>query len=597
MCILACTLTFTGCAVPKKTLIERPAPPAVTSQPSAPSPGVPGLPVEDIPPEPLPTDGPLPEIVEQNIEEDLPSLQYIDNRLSEYGRKLERWKELDSRGMGGMEKQLDPADLVSCFRQMQDVIRGYNELRGRVMQVSPATDRAAALSIVEIQKSDIEFTESSCGRLLAEPGEKVPEVVQREETADLVQLETKIEQHSAKKQYQEVVKVWQEIPPAQLGRVNLRSRIHYGNALIFLHQQGKAAEIYQQVVDQMSASDEQATDLVSLRKMLADLYMASGNAKAAEVQYKKISEDYQKIGRLEEWANLQLSILERAAEAGPEMREYSSLLRNYLSYVPEEDGYKVLWQADEFLEQYPYSPVSSNVDVIKQNVTAAADRWFDGFMAGIDRLSSEGKFKEALEQLENIPADILGADKQLIVKSKNDQLLLGEEVEKETDRMAQVQDLQNQWNRGMLLADEEKFDEAIAVFAGLLDTDYAVKAQEKMKEISLKGAHAERKKAGDLFVRYKKTTDLEGRKKLLLESRRVLKDIMVKYPDVEIIPKVISNIERVEQEMVAIDPAMLVLADQEDNQIAAPDGVDQVFSPPVVNPDGQQTEPNQPYNQ
>ena len=70
----------------------------------------------------------------------------------------------------------------------------------------------------------------------------------------------------------------------------------------------------------------------------------------------------------------------------------------------------------------------------------------------------------------------------------------------------------------------------------------------------------------------------------------MLKEILVKYPDVEIGPKVISNIERVEQEMVAIDPAMLVLADQEDSPTAAPDGTDRVFAPPAANAAKQQAE-------
>ena len=296
-----------------------------------------------------------------------------------------------------------------------------------------------------------------------------------------------------------MAKAWQKMSPSQLGRVNLRSKIHYGNALIHLNQQAKAAEMYQQVVDQMSVSDDQATDLVSLRKVLADLYMATGNSRAAAIQYQKISEDYQNIGRIEEWSKLQLSALDRSAEAGPEMREYSSLLRNYLGFVPEEDGYKVLWQAEKFLEQYPYSPVSSNVEAIKEHVKAAADKWFDGFMAGVEKLSGEKKFKEAKEKLETIPANILDPDKQLVVKSKNDELLLGEAVDQETDRMAQIQDLQDQWNRGMLLAGEEKFEEAIAVFAGLLHSEYSAKAQEKIKELSLAAAQADRKKAADLF--------------------------------------------------------------------------------------------------
>lgn len=588
VCILACALTFAGCAVPKKPLIERPEPPVATRQPPAATPTGPDLQPEILQ-EPV-VEGPLPgEIVEKNLEEELSSLQYIDDRLRQYERRLERWKELDGK-MAGTGQEQDAAEMISCYRQLQDVIQSYNELRGRIMQ-SSGSGQAAGLLVVDSQKMDIEFMESPCARLVEEPKEQPPpQLRQQDDTGNLAQLESLIDRYSADKDYEEAVKTWQNIPTAQQGRVNFRTRIQAANALIYLKQQDKAAELYQQVVDQMAASDEQATDLVSLRRVLADLYLASGNTRAAAAQYQKISEDYQKIGRTEDWSKLQLSLLDQGAEEGPEMREYISLLRNYLSFVPAEDGYKVLWQAEKYLEDFPYSAVVSNVEAIKEDVNRAADRWFDGFVAGIERLRPEKKYKEALEKLEMIPADILSPDKQLVLKTKSDELLLGEEVDKETDRMAQAQELQNQWNRGMLLADEEKFDESIIAFTGLLDTEYAAKAQEKIKEVSLKGANADRKKAADLFIRYKKTTDLESRKKLLIESRRVLKEILVKYPDVEIGPKVISNIERVEQEMVAIDPALLVLADQEEMQAAGHDGADRVFAPPVMDSATQQPE-------
>jgi hypothetical protein len=196
-----------------------------------------------------------------------------------------------------------------------------------------------------------------------------------------------------------------------------------------------------------------------------------------------------------------------------------------------------------------------------------------------------------------LPVDILGPDKQLIVKDKNEELLLAEAVDRETEKMVVFQELQSQWNKGMLLTREENYDEAIAVFTSLLDSEYSVKAEEKIKEVSLEAAKADRKKAADLFIRFTKTTDLESRKKLLVESRRLLKSILIKYPDVEIGPKVIGNIERVEQEMVAIDPALLVMADQEENPGVDPDGADRAFAPPQTNDNEEQDFGNDPIPQ
>ncbi len=59
------------------------------------------------------------------------------------------------------------------------------------------------------------------------------------------------------------------------------------------------------------------------------------------------------------------------------------------------------------------------------------------------------------------------AEKQLVIKAKNEELQLAEAVENETGKMARMQDLQNQWNNGMLLAKDGRYEEAIAVFTNL----------------------------------------------------------------------------------------------------------------------------------
>jgi tetratricopeptide (TPR) repeat protein len=582
---LVCAIGLAGCAIPKKSQVS--TTPSATTYSKQP-------PVVSIPPDSGPTSLPppleldlsepeLPAIVEENIEETLPSMVYINDRIFEYGRKLERWKELDGQSAKKQLKESEAAEMVSCFRSLQNVLNGYSELRSRLLQVErkATAEKISNAGIFELEKNDIAFLESSCGRLLADAADQSAGWTQRQEGADLPQLETLLDRYAENREYQEVAAVWQKIPGAQVGRVSLRTKINYANALKYLRQHEKAGEIFQQVVDQMTDSDTQATDLVSLRKVLADLYTASGNYQAAQTQYKKISQDYQNIGRLEEWSKLQMALLDRAKESGPELKDYSALLKNYLGFIAEKDGYKVLWQADQFLTKYPYSPVVANVEAIKEKVKIAADKWFDGYIAGADKLREEKKYKEALELLQNVPADLVGPEKQLMVKGKNEELQLTDAVEKESEKMARIQGLQSQWNNGMLLAKAEKYDEAIAVFSKLLNSEYSVKAGEKVKEMSLEAAKSERKKAADLFVRFSKTTDLESKKKLLIESHKLLKSILVKYPDVEIRAKVVGNIERVEQEMMAIDPRLVVTADQEPAPAAKIDGPDRVFAPPI----------------
>jgi tetratricopeptide (TPR) repeat protein len=583
--VVACyALSLGGCAIPEKTKVSQPAPPVYSSQPSSVSIPDTSQPKTVEQPRYLDIDDQLEEQpVEEDIEVTLPSMVYINDRIFEYGRKLDRWKELDSQSVTMDIKEEEAVQLVRCFRRLQNVLNGYSDLRSKILQtqIVAAAAKISTEEIVELQKNDIAFLENSCGRLLADAEGLSVGWNQREEGADLAQLETLIDRYSTNSEYEEVVQVWTQIPEFQIGRVHLRTKILYGNALMYLHQEEKAAHIYQQVVDQMSDSEEQATDLVSLRKVLADLYTASGNYTSAAVEYKKISEDYQSIGRLEEWSKLQLSILDKSLDGRPELTEFSSLLRNYLGFIPEQDGYKVVWQAENFLANYPYLPVASNVDFIKESSGEAADRWFNGFMNDVDKLSGEKKMKEALELLETLPTDIVSADRQMVINEKNEALLLAEAVDTETDKMALMQDLQDQWNNGLVLAQGGRNDEAIAVFTNLLDTEYSIKAEAKIREIALEAAKDDRRKAANLFIRFTKTTDLDSRKKLLVECRRLLKNILVKYPDVEIGSKVIGNIERVEQEMNAIDPSLLIMTDLQETQPVQSDPIDSAFIDPT----------------
>ena len=579
-----CLVNLAGCAFPEKPRVSRPLPTTSASQSS------PVYVQEDSSPADIEQpkysgngDQQQEGTGKESLKPESPSIEYVNDRIYEYGRKLDRWKELDDKSVTMKLKADEAAQMVSCFRRLQDVLNGYSALRNQMLQAQKS-DVASSIGneeIFELQKKDIAFLEDSCGRSLADSADKSLGWNQAEEGADLSQLETLINRYAASKEYEELVQVWLKIPESQLGRVHLNTKILYGNALMCLHQEEKAAKIYQQVVNQMTDSKEQATDLVSLRKVLADLYTASGNYSAATTEYKKISEDYLNLGRLEEWSKLQLAMLDRAKDGSPELREFSEMLRNFLGFVPDRDGYKIAWQAEKFQTSYPYSPVASNVELIRTSVLEAADKWFNGYMAEVDKLANEKRYAEAIKLLDKIPTDIIGADKQPLITAKHDEIQLAEAVEKETGKMARMQDLQNQWNNGMLLANGGRYGEAIAVFKTLQDTEYSTKAEAKIEELSLEAAKADRRKAADLFIRFTKTTDLDSKKKLLVECRNLLKGILVKYPQVEIASKVVGNIERVEQEMRKIDPNLVSEADQKDSSTIGGGENDTSFSAPV----------------
>ncbi len=489
----------------------------------------------------------------------LPEMQYVKDRIFEYGRKLDRWKELDNQSVVMDLDEEASEEMVRCFRDLQKVLNGYNRIHEALLRQDymGSGDRITSSEVMNLEQRDISFLESSCGRLLKSGDDRGEGWEQRDEQADLPQIETLIERYAGSNEFEQVIQVWKQIPGNQLDRVHLNTRISYGNALMSLHREKEAARVYQEIIDLMSASDDQRTDILSLRRILADLYTASGNYDKAEEQYHEISKDYSDLAKIEDWATLQLSILERSEAGSVELKEYSLLLRNYLGFRPERDGYKLVWQSDKFLAEYPYSPVSSNVDIIKNSAQSLADQWLVTFIADVDAMADEERFQDALLKLETLQEDILSGEKLIEIRKKSDDLTLAEAVSRETKKIEKMQVQQRQWNDALLLIDKGEYDEAIEILTNMLDSDYALKADNKIAEVSLLAARAERRKAADLFIRFTKTTDLESRKKLLVESRRRLADILIKYPDVGITEKVLGNIERVEKEMNGIDPMLI----------------------------------------
>ncbi len=591
---LCCSLLATGCAYDKKRIASSTGS-TMTTSPRLETTEDPGPKVVT---QPRPAGGASQQYPDDGFEQDLPGfgdgndgavlpeIQYVKDRIFEYGRKLDRWKELDDQAVVMDLDEKASEEMVRCFKDLQKVLNGYNHIHELLLRQDflDSESQISTSEVLKLGQRDVAFLESSCGRLL-KGGEDAGEGwEQRGEQADLPQIETLIERYAGSSEFEEVVQVWQQIPENQLDRVHLNTRISYGNALMALHQEGEAAKVYQGIIDLMSSSDDQRTDILSLRKILADLYTASGDYKKAEEQYVEISKDYSDLARIEDWAALQLSILERSELGSPELSEYSSLLRNYLGYSPQRDGYKLVWQADKFLADYPYSPVSSNVDIIKTSTLARADKWLEDFLLEVDALAAEEKFQDALMQLETLPEDILSGEKLIEVRKKSDDLTLAEAVSREKKKIEKIQAQQRQWNNALLLIDQGLYDDAIEILTSMLDTDYALKADAKIAEVSLLAARAERRKAADLFIRFTKTTDIESKKKLLLESRRRLVDILTKYPDVGITEKVLGNIKRVEKEMDAIDPMLKSQTDTMEEEFTP---VQDAFSIPVTTPEVQ----------
>ena len=127
-----------------------------------------------------------------------------------------------------------------------------------------------------------------------------------------------------------------------------------------------------------------------------------------------------------------------------------------------------------------------------------------------------------------------------------------------------------QWDAAVHLMDSQSFDEAIFAFEALMGTELEEKAKIKIVEAANLGAGQMRKEAASLFIRAGKTADIEVKKQLLVDSYQMLKEILVKFPQTDLLDKVHQNIAILEEQIRKIDPALLEELQQEDFS-AAPD--------------------------
>jgi len=137
--------------------------------------------------------------------------------------------------------------------------------------------------------------------------------------------------------------------------------------------------------------------------------------------------------------------------------------------------------------------------------------------------------------------------------------------------------LVEQWDTAVHLMDSQRFDEAIIAFETLMGTEYEEKATIKIVETANMAAGQMRKDAASLFIRAGRTPDIEKKEELLLDSLKMLNEIVVKFPQTDLLDKVNQNIAILEEQIRKIDPALLEELREEDPSVM-PDGSPDPFS-------------------
>jgi len=486
----------------------------------------------------------------------LPVLTRINERIFSYEQKLATVKSLeaDLAAMGGDQKRLD--ELAQCRNEIEDILNQYNALHQQFLSRDQVTSQElfSAGTLLDLEKRDFSFLEGTCSRIFTE---KHPERMLVATDKELIEQRAEaIRKAFAESDYKSVIEEYEQlaailpVPPAY------ELTLLYGKALMKSGQEEKARKVLEELLTRLRRQDQAQWEF-TLMQLIGDLNFALRRYEPAKKQYSQLVSEYERLSEHDEWARQQLAALNVASEQSAEVRAYADLLRSYLAYNPERDGYTVVRKGEEYLKKYPYSLVASSADYLVNASRKAADAWYNNLLARVDKLAQEHKYQDALLLIEKVPRLILPVDKQQELAEKARELRTAEAISRESSQLAAEQQAQEDWNTGMTALAAREYDKAIDAFTKTLGTSYDARAREKIDEAANLAAREDRKRAAELFVRSGRTQDLRSRKKLLLASRQLLQDILIKYPQADLIDKVKRNLRRINQEIEAIDPDLL----------------------------------------
>ena len=486
-------------------------------------------------------DQPATEVVRRDVM--MPVMSSINNRIRSYEQKLEEWKEVERKAalLALPQEKLNRID--ECRSHLQHILLEYNSLQKQLQQETQveAAQLLAGNSLLQLNQQDIDYLESGCGKFLAE-------LKTLSQPAAAAPADPQINAAFENGDYDQVVNLYAQTGslPGQVAAAE--TTFQYGQALLKNHQEAEARKVLEELLARMRSQKGQDELLLQLLQTVADLNFGLESHDEARKQYEELVRlSIEKGAHKEEWAGLQLAALQPGGAAPSEMKEYSTLLRNYLAYSPKRDGYNVAEQADKFMLAYPASRLVSNVNLINKTTREQADARLN---QGIKRIEAQAGERKAGDP------PLAGGQVSGGIPQPGDGSTVGGSqtvVTPQSPVVGNEKSLQDDYDRGMAHLQAKEYDKAIERFNRLSRTPYEAKARSQIEEASKLGAQDMRQKAAELFVRASNNRDFEEKRKMLLSARDLLQSILVKYPQSGLTDKVQRNLARIEAELKAVD--------------------------------------------
>ncbi len=448
----------------------------------------------------------------------------VEQRLAVVTDKYRLWQQLHTTGTWNRLDSGKAGEASVCMERLTGIQREYAALRARIAD----TGSAPAQQVSEVLLSDISYLESDCGRLLdtlSGDAQQTVTTAEREEVAG--RIRSLVEQ----RQYDQAISAYDDLK-ASGGEIPLEAKRFYGEALLRSGRYDEAIAVYREVTEAQPPTGAPWL----LQRQLADMLVARGLLEEARDHYTTMLRAADEILPQRAYAQGRLTALQGGFDAasGALPAQQSPGARPAETPAP----------ATEFL---PIEEMSDD-ELRAQAGTRLTEA---------NRLAEQGRHAEAMKILEELSRSPLPADMEQTVRQAmaDSQAAAGGNFS--TVSGGSAEELAEQWEEANRQLDQQQYDEAIASYRSLLNTDYDGAAREQLAKAAQGAAAERRKKAANLFVQAQNTGAPDRKKELLLASRRELQEILTKYPEAGLEDKVRGNMALIDKQIENDFPGLL----------------------------------------
>jgi tetratricopeptide (TPR) repeat protein len=498
-----------------------------------------------VPPEP---------IVERERILVLPSVPFVDRRMMDYADKLASWESLAAKAAGLGLRDRMPSRWYECLATVGEMLHSYSVLMEALLaQDQPAVGAAQfAVDPWQVYQDDITFLAGGCDQAFG-AGEALVGKGDRQAEAEVKDSETSVARYVEEARYEDAVAAYQALLDSQPARISANTSKMYGLALLRTGNFDRATEVLADALERMRSSPDERT----LRRLVADLLLASGSLAEARGHYRRLADYFASRMGDDRWVADQLALLDGVDMEAREFPLYREVLKGYVSF----DGRHMPTGLRELVAKMendaPESPLTDQARRMLRQLRDSIGEWVAGRMDAIDVLVANNAYGPAKSLLERMLFDDFPAAVHDKIQRAMDNLLAAETRYREEQRLILEESLSAQWDKAVQLLDSQEYDQAIAVFRKLFHTEYDVPARANIQKAAEAASVEMRRKSANLFVQSRKEEDPDRKRELLRESWQLIHDITIKYPGVRLMDKVRQNLAIIEKHIEVFDPAML----------------------------------------